>query len=544
MSTSYRNVFPALLVALFLSAGISGCKLRNGLGPKPKSPPGFAALHVGITPHTSVLIKKSSADTIFTLDSLIVILTANGADTQTYSYPINGRPDTGAIAFETPTYTLKALRNWKAKILTIDTTMNPDRRDTVNLDSVIFAVGPGDTARASLTLSAIYSILRARLVSNSPESLPYTIKYLRIRVDGVRRDSVLVGDNLKGMDFPAAATGYAVGRSGVIWKSTNTGDNWVELTSGTPKTLNAVSFTSTTAGWTVGDDGTILVTSDGSSWNAQTSGTGENLRAVWMASSTVGGAAGTNGTILRTGNGGGTWTAQTSGTTKNFNGMMYQSTSRGWVVGDSGTILRTTNSGSLWSAQNSGTTVNLRSVYFTNGNNGRVVGDSGVILTTSNGGGTWTKQISGTTSNLYSVYMQSSTVGWAAGAGGTLLKTNGTSWTAQSSGTEQTLRAVVSTNNTVAHAAGATATVVNTANGGTAWTPMYLGTKVFDKLLTYKYLTPSVTHTLILGAIDTLDGPLRGYQATLTLHSAAGLDTTVPSASLVACGGSNPACIP
>ena len=179
---------PALLGTLLLSAGLSACLFRTGVGPKPKSPLGFASLHIGISPHSDVLIKRSSADTIFTLDSLIVILTATGADTQTYSYPISGRPDTGAIAFETPTYTLKALRNWKAKILAIDTTLNPARRDTVNLDSVIFPVGPADTVRTSLTLSAVYSILRARLVSNAPDSLPHTIKYLRIRVDGVRRD--------------------------------------------------------------------------------------------------------------------------------------------------------------------------------------------------------------------------------------------------------------------------------------------------------------------------------------------------------------------
>src|SRR5207249_1294373 len=80
--------------------------------------------------------------------------------------------------------------------------------------------------------------------------------------------------------------------------------------------LMGVAFVNATTGWTVGDAGTILTTTNaGSTWTFQTSGTRENLNDVAFASATRGWAVGTGGAVLSTTDAGATWTSQASGTT-------------------------------------------------------------------------------------------------------------------------------------------------------------------------------------------------------------------------------------
>jgi len=60
--------------------------------------------------------------------------------------------------------------------------------------------------------------------------------------------------------------------------------------------LGGVAFVNATTGWTVGDLGTILVTTNaGSTWTFQKSGTREDLTGVAFASATRGWAVGTGG---------------------------------------------------------------------------------------------------------------------------------------------------------------------------------------------------------------------------------------------------------
>jgi len=69
-----------------------------------------------------------------------------------------------------------------------------------------------------------------------------------------------------------------------------------------------------------------------------------------MASSTVGWIVGDNGTILVTGNGS-TWTPQVSGTTNDLLGVSAPSTTVVFVVGENGTALGSTNGGSAWTPE-------------------------------------------------------------------------------------------------------------------------------------------------------------------------------------------------
>ena len=107
---------------------------------------------------------------------------------------------------------------------------------------------------------------------------------------------------------------------------------------------------------------------------------------VSFTESDNGTAVGENGTILRTTDGGTTWNSQTSGTTVRLEGVSFTDSNNGTAVGDNGTILRTTSGGTTWNSQISGTTNNLNSVSFIDSDNGTAVGYDGTILRTTNGG--------------------------------------------------------------------------------------------------------------------------------------------------------------
>jgi hypothetical protein len=83
--------------------------------------------------------------------------------------------------------------------------------------------------------------------------------------------------------------------------------------------------------------------------------------------------------------------------------------------------------------------------------------------------------------------------------------------------------------------------VVGTTNG-TTWMHQSKGAKLFDQLLTYKYLRPSVSNTILIQAIDR-PSPLRGYQTSFSITVGAGQDSTV-SYGLTRCGygGATPPC--
>ena len=79
--------------------------------------------------------------------------------------------------------------------------------------------------------------------------------------------------NLNGAVLLDSGTGFVVGDTGTILKSTDAGATWTPLTSGTSTTLHGVYFLDPDEGVAVGDSGTILRTTDGgAAWQSVASG--------------------------------------------------------------------------------------------------------------------------------------------------------------------------------------------------------------------------------------------------------------------------------
>lgn len=238
-----------------------------------------------------------------------------------------------------------------------------------------------------------------------------------------------------------------------------------------PCDLYGVSF-SGEDGWAVGEDGTILATSDGgSSWAPETGAPagGETLRAVYSDPSTgEAWAVGDGGTVLSTTNGS-TWTAEDSGTSADLYGVAF-SGPYGVAVGASGTVLTTTDDGADWALTSAGSTVNLNAVAFTglSGPVAEAVGDGGTVLEVTYNAATASWDVSpvpsGVSQDLYGVaFYDSYGDGIIVGSGGALLEGGGDYWNVETGAPDVDLRGAAGGNFEEA--------VVGGDGNGAVWAP-------------------------------------------------------------------------
>ncbi len=274
--------------------------------------------------------------------------------------------------------------------------------------------------------------------------------------------------------------GWAVGNSGTIRKTANSGETWSTQTSGTTNGLNNLYFIDSNIGWAVGGSGVIRKTIDGgTNWPTQTSSgiTANGVHFIDANTGWVVGGDGTNGIIRKTINGGTSWSTQlTIGGYMDFFDVHFIDANTGWAVGNQATIKKTIDGGTTWSTQTSARSAELYAVHFIDTNTGWVVGAYG-IQKTIDGGTTWSTQTS-ETQWLRGVHFIDANIGWAVGGSGVIRKTidGGTNWPTQTSGTTQQLRGVHFTDANTGWAVGAAGTILKTTNGGTTWTAQTSGT--------------------------------------------------------------------
>jgi len=260
--------------------------------------------------------------------------------------------------------------------------------------------------------------------------------------------------NLNGAVLLDSGTGFVVGDTGAILKSTDSGATWAPLTSGTSATLHGVYFLSPDEGVAVGDGGLILRTTDGGAgWGSVASGVVDSLRSVsfngvngicggdsqdilystdsgtswqiaqsgflgggfpgaYMLSPTTGYVAGQNSIfqalVGNTTDGGASWTFQNfyfDGNEGGANDVFFFDQKTGLVSGSvfdgRGAIARTTDAGTNWSTLFFDQAI--EGVAFPIAASGFAVGSGGRILHSTDMGATWIDQTSGTTVNLHDV---------------------------------------------------------------------------------------------------------------------------------------------
>jgi photosystem II stability/assembly factor-like uncharacterized protein len=293
------------------------------------------------------------------------------------------------------------------------------------------------------------------------------------------------GQNVRGVWFTDAMTGWTVGSSGQIQHTEDGGTYWAAQTRLITSTyLWDVHFSDSLSGITVGNAATILRTTDGGiSWgNIQCdAGTDVELHAIASSSQNdlwIAGGAYSTAVILHSADGGLSWIE------RNFSGMSrltdieFTSPSTGWAVGERGLILRTIDAGANWTLQSSGVSGDLRGITFGDALSGWIsggpyddYGSNAVLLTTHDGGATWSPEVFGGTRALIDVFALDATHLWATGWYGVLLHSSdgGQNWIVQNSATQNTLWKVQFLNPSVGWAVGENGTLRSTNDGGAHW---------------------------------------------------------------------------
>ena len=196
---------------------------------------------------------------------------------------------------------------------------------------------------------------------------------------------------------------------------------WINQISGVTTNLNSVKFVNSQTGWCVGDSGKILKTTNGGLyWNPQSSGFHYNLRALNFPSIDTGYIAGDSGIFLKTINGGNNWFRLNSVMSKiNFSSVFFLNNNEGYLGGNYSKLFRTTNGGVDWdSIDYEGDFI--KSIFFININKGWIINGYYVIGTeqvkkTFDGGLNWIVQYG--TNTLNKLFFLDSLVGWTVGFG-------------------------------------------------------------------------------------------------------------------------------
>lgn len=139
----------------------------------------------------------------------------------------------------------------------------------------------------------------------------------------------------------------AIGASGAVHVSTDSGATWNAAYTGTAAALNSLAFSDAKTVWVVGSEGTLLKSEDaGGKWTlVRLPSSNGTLRSVRFANAKVGWIVGDGGLILATQDGGKTWRQQPSGTSLGLTSVQAIDANTAWITGVNGLLLATGNGG-------------------------------------------------------------------------------------------------------------------------------------------------------------------------------------------------------
>ena len=296
-------------------------------------------------------------------------------------------------------------------------------------------------------------------------------------------ENVVKFNGVEGTTLTATATQLTVSipsgaTSGLISVSTISGTTstsspitvWLMQSSGTTSNLKAVRFVSASTGWAVGDNGTVLkTTNEGNTWTSQSLGTSENLSGICYANGNNIIISAANGqTLYKTTDGGNNWSSTATG--KSNVGFTFGDMNTGWYITGFNTVYKSVDGGSTWNTVNTGMTPAIYGLYPYNANIVWVMGDGGVRATTD--GTNWSSKITGSGSFTVAHFI-SATEGFVAGWQSKLRYTNdgGSTWTVKNSGLAGSDRidGVMAFDANYLWLQNSGANISMTANGGSNW---------------------------------------------------------------------------
>ena len=214
--------------------------------------------------------------------------------------------------------------------------------------------------------------------------------------------------------------------------------NWeLLIPSPTSNQMVGLYFIDDQTGWSVGEYGTILKTTDGGeTWSIKEISWTFDLSDVYFPTENIGYAVGTDGFIIKSTDGGDSWSQLNNQYVNNINRVLFKDENTGWLICEKGLILFTDNGGESWQQQQSHSNSDLLGVDNVGTNGLCIVGMDNIILTSQNDGKEWSVvEYSESQYDFYDVFFRDGENGWIGG-NGVLLKTSdgGVNWIRQEIG--------------------------------------------------------------------------------------------------------------
>lgn len=379
-------------------------------------------------------------------------------------------------------------------------------------DTIPSVVGGKETSKILLTVRNI--LLAISLVLISGTSFSQTWQWSNPNpTSNELRSCYFVDENI----------GYTVGEAGLIMKTSDGGISWRSLNSGTKAWLRSVFFINELKGFCTGVewnsfDGVLLSTENGgTTWDIRIFDSTYNtykINQVFFIDPNIGFLTCYNGKIFKTINGGTDWEYFDTELSFSFNSICFLDSNTGWIGGwnqssggeDDGVILKTIDGGNHWAIA-SYCPYSVLSISFANQSSGYAVGYDG-ILKTSDGGQTWSSVYS--TGGFYSVFCQSADTATVIGSNGLIINTydGGTSWDTIPSGTNNHLFCLFTGNEDAKFIVGEYGTVLKKNSNEDIWMPLSHG--ILKDLSTIRFTDESNGYCLVSedGFLKTTDAGL------------------------------------
>jgi photosystem II stability/assembly factor-like uncharacterized protein len=308
-----------------------------------------------------------------------------------------------------------------------------------------------------------------------------------------------VGTNINDITFTDRYNGYAVFQSSGIgncvishglYKTTNSGNDWIRMNTGNTTVISAVHFVNQTTGWITGASSDIRKTTDGGiNWVQQNSGIGSGNNDIWFKDLNNGFVTGNNGLLRKTNNGGTTWQTISSGVTVALRRIFFVGSNLGFIACGNGQILRTTNGGNTWNIITTGAG-GINDIFFADSNIG-YLSSSNNLYKSFDGGFSWTPLITGAINPILRIYFTSPSNGYISVDGEGIFKTTngGLTWSNSSTinGLYDTFYAICFIDENTGFIGGNLGKINKTTDGGSSWKNMTsgMGTELYTVFATH-----------------------------------------------------------
>ncbi|MEI6436228.1 MAG: YCF48-related protein [Bacteroidota bacterium] len=197
------------------------------------------------------------------------------------------------------------------------------------------------------------------------------------------------GNHLQSVRFINPSMGFSVGDGGTVLKTTDGGQSWKRLYAGTPSNLTAVFFFNPDTGYVTSENYLFKTTDGGLNWNMGSTYYWGMISDIWFTDNDTGYFCGEYGTgLYKTTNGGTTWIMSTSIPTSECASLFFIDAQTFYGIGAMG-IYKTTNGGNTWvTSYQAPVNGFLTDLYFTTPDTGYASCTGGMIVRTTDAGST------------------------------------------------------------------------------------------------------------------------------------------------------------